>query len=142
MKYKWLFAKLIQNSKSTTKLTKTNQYFSWTFSLPYSSHKFRLFTKMSLIFIIFYFLKMTFLLFQPHHLQIFTRMSLSSIHQPNNQLKVLNALQIDLHFFFLNSNELKTSLSLSLCIHPKNPKILILKFLWFIEPLNLTILGV
>ena len=38
----------------------------------------------------------------------------------NNQFEALNAPQIDLHFFFLNSYELKTtSLSLSLHIHPK-----------------------
>ncbi|KAG5378042.1 hypothetical protein IGI04_025884 [Brassica rapa subsp. trilocularis] len=60
----------------------------------------------------------------------------------NNQFEALNVPQIDLHFFFLNSYELKTTfLSLYLHIHPKNPKILILKFLWFIEPLKLTILG-
>ena len=58
------------------------------------------------------------------------------------QFEVLNALQIDLHFFFLKSYELKTTyLSLSLYIHPKKPNILIIKFLWFIEPLKLTILG-
>ena len=39
----------------------------------------------------------------------------------NNQFETLNAPQIDLHSFFLNSYELKTtSLSLSLYIHPKN----------------------
>ena len=60
----------------------------------------------------------------------------------NNQFEALNAPQIDLHSFFSNSYELKTiSLSLSLHIHPKKPKILILNFLWFIEPLKLTILG-
>ena len=38
----------------------------------------------------------------------------------NNQFEALNAPQIDLHFFFLNSYELKTtSLSLSLHIHLK-----------------------
>ena len=59
-----------------------------------------------------------------------------------NQFEALNALQIDLHFFFLNSYKLKpTSLSLSLYIHPKKLKILILNYLWFIEPLKLTILG-
>ena len=38
----------------------------------------------------------------------------------NNQFEALNAPQIDLHFFFLNSYQLKTTfLSLSLHIHPK-----------------------
>ena len=47
----------------------------------------------------------------------------------NNQFEVLNAPQIDLNSLFLNSYELKTTLlSLSLHIHQKNPKILILKF--------------
>ena len=60
----------------------------------------------------------------------------------NNQFEALNVPQINLHSFFLNSYELKTtSFSLSLRIHPKKPKILILNFLWFIEPLKLTILG-
>ncbi|WZZ72507.1 hypothetical protein YC2023_083877 [Brassica napus] len=60
----------------------------------------------------------------------------------NNQFEALNAPQIDLHSFFRNSYELKpTSLSFSLHIHAKKNKILILNFLWFIEPLKLTILG-
>ena len=60
----------------------------------------------------------------------------------NNQFEALNAPQVDLHSFFLNSYELKTtSLSLSLHIHPKKPNILILKFLWLIEPLKLMIYG-
>ena len=60
----------------------------------------------------------------------------------NNQFEALNAPQIDLHSFFLNSYELKiTFLSLSLHINLEKPKILILNFLWFIEPLKLTILG-
>ena len=38
----------------------------------------------------------------------------------NNQFEAFNAPQIDLHFFFLNSYQLKTTfLSLSLHIHPK-----------------------
>ncbi|KAG5389332.1 hypothetical protein IGI04_030873 [Brassica rapa subsp. trilocularis] len=47
----------------------------------------------------------------------------------NNQFEALNAPQIDLHFFFLNSYDLKIiSLSLSLHIHKKKTKILILNF--------------
>ena len=60
----------------------------------------------------------------------------------NNQFEALNAPKIDLPFFFLHSYELNTtSLSLSLHIKLKKPKILILHFLWFIESKKLTILG-
>ena len=71
-----IFAKLPQNMKSTTKLT----YVFLEFFLSYSPHKFTLFTKMPLAF--FFLSEMTFLLSQLHHLHVFTRLSLSSIHQP------------------------------------------------------------
>ena len=52
----------------------------------------------------------------------------------NNQFEALNAPKIDLSFFFFHSCELNTTyLSLSLHNELKKPKILILKFLWFIE---------
>ena len=92
----------------------------------------------------FSFLKLHILLHHPHLSQVFTILSLPSIHQPpwTTILKLLMHLKIDLHSFFLNFYELKTiSLSLSLLIHPKKSKILFLNFLWFIEPLKLTILG-
>ena len=95
-------------------------------------------------FITCFFSKMHILLYHPHLTQVFRILPLPSIHQPPwiTNLKLLMHLKIDLHSFFLNSYELKTtSLSLSLYIHPKKPKILILKFLWFIEPLKLTILS-
>ena len=93
--------------------------------------------------IFFVFSKMHILLYYPHLPQVLTILSLPSIPQPpwTNNLKLLMHLKIDLHSFILNFYELKTtSLSLSLNIHPKKPKILILKFLWFIKPLKLTIL--
>ena len=71
----WLFPKLTQNSKSNLKLT--HVFFKK--NLSYSSQKFILFTKIPLV---FFFSKMVFLLSQPHHLQVFTRLTLSSIHQP------------------------------------------------------------
>ena len=126
MKYEEIFAKLTQNSKSTTKLTHA---FFLTFSLSYSSHKFRLFTKMSLIF---------FLIFE-NSIFTFSTSSSSNIYKNvivnntpttmKNQFEVLNALQIDLHFFFLNSYELKTtSFSLSLYIHKKKTQYFDSKF--------------
>ena len=57
-------------------------------------------------------------------------------------LKLLMHLKIDFHSFFLNSYEPKTTSLYFLSIfNQKKPKILILKILWFIEPLKLTILG-
>ena len=48
----------------------------------------------------------------------------------NNQFEALNALKIDLHSFFLIYYELETTFfSLSLYIHPKKPKNLILNFI-------------
>ena len=120
---------------------KTNLCFFLTFHLLYLPPQVQIILKNAINF--FFLSKMTFLLSQPHHLQVFTRLSLPSIHQPpwTTNLKLLMHLKIDLHSFFLNSYELKTtSLSLSLHIHPKKTKILILKFLWFIEPLKLTII--
>ncbi|KAG5403332.1 hypothetical protein IGI04_009451 [Brassica rapa subsp. trilocularis] len=57
----------------------------------------------------------------------------------NNQFEALNAPKIDLPFFFFHSCELNTTyLSLSLHNELKKPKILILKFLWFIESVRQT----
>ena len=127
---------MTQNLKSNTKLTMFF-YELWLVSFtPQSSdysRKYHLF-----------FLKMHILLYHPYLPQVITILSLSSIHQPpwTTNLKLLMHLKIDLHSFFLNSYELKTtSLSLSLHIHPKKRKIFILKILWFIESLKLTILG-
>ena len=82
----FIFAKLTQNS--TRKLT----YVFWDIS-------FVLFTLQVQIIhenvIIIFFPKMTFLLSQPHHLQIFTRLPLPSIHQPpwTTNLKLLMHLK-------------------------------------------------
>ncbi|KAG5375159.1 hypothetical protein IGI04_039755 [Brassica rapa subsp. trilocularis] len=54
---------------------------------------------------------------------------INTITTMNNQFEALNAPKIDLPFFFLHSYELNTtSLSLSLHIKLKNPKILIQHF--------------
>ena len=115
-------------------------WFFWKFHLPYSSQKFRLFTKMPLI---FFFSKMAFLLSQPHHLQLFTRLPLPSIHQPpwTTNLKLLMHLKSNYtHSFLFLMNE-KQHLFHFLSIFIKKTKILILIFfLWFIEPFKLTIL--
>ena len=73
---KSFFAKFTQNSKSNHK---TN--------ICFFRHFFALFTPRIQIIHenvikIFFFSKMTFLLSQPHHLQVFTRFRLPSIHQP------------------------------------------------------------
>ena len=129
---------MTQNSKSTTKLTYD---FFWNFHFLYSPHKFKLFTKIPLIFFRF-----------ENRLFTLSTSSSSSIYKividintpttMNNQSEALNAPQIDLHSFFRNSYELKTtSLSLYFHIHPKKLKILILKFLWFNEALKLILRG-
>ena len=71
---------------------KTNLSF-FIFVLFYSPHMFTLFIKMPLIF--FFFLKLVFLLSQPHYLQVFTRLSLPSIPQPprTTNLKLLMHLK-------------------------------------------------
>ena len=115
------FAKQTQNSKSTTKLT----YIFLDIFLSYPPHKFRLFMKIPLNFY--------FILFFKNDIFTLSTSTTSSIYKivivfntpttMNNQFEALNLPQIDLHFFFLNSYELKTtSLSLSLHIHPKNPR--------------------
>ena len=91
----------------------------------------------------FFFSKMVFLLSQPHHLQVFTRLSLPSIYQPpwTTNLKLLMHLN---WFTLFLSQFLWTKNNISFIFSPyssKKPKILILKFLWFTEPLKLTILG-
>ena len=110
----------------------------WIFILPYSSHKFILFIKIPLVF------------FENGIFTLSTSSSSSiykiaiAINTPTTMTTNLKlyAPKIDLHSFFFNYYELKTtSLSLSLHIHPKKPNILILKFLWLIEPLKLMIYG-
>ena len=61
----------------------------------------------------------------------------------NNQFEALIMhLKIDFNYFFLNSYEVKTiSLYFLSIFIQKITKILILNFLWFIEPLKVTILG-
>ncbi|KAG5411520.1 hypothetical protein IGI04_007839 [Brassica rapa subsp. trilocularis] len=92
----------------------------------------------------FFFSKIHILLYHPHLPQVFTILPLQSIHQPpcTTNLKLLMHLKNDLQSFFFNSYELKTTSLYFLSIFiEKNSKILILKFLWFIEKLKLTILG-
>ena len=90
-----------------------------------------------------FFPKMIFLLFQPHHLQLFTRLSLRSIHQPpwTTNLKLLLHLKSNYpsssHFLWTKNNNSSTFSLYS----SEKPKILILKFLRFIELFKLTILG-
>ena len=128
---------MTQNLKSNTKLTHVFLKLWLASFIP----------KVKIIYenaITFFFFSKCILLYHPHLPQVFTILQLPSIHQPpwTTNLKLLMHLKIDLHSFFLNSYELKTtSLSLFLHIHPKNSKILILKFVWFIKPLKLTILG-
>ena len=64
---------------------------------------------------------MTFLLFQPHHLQILTRLSLPSIHQPpwTTNLKLLMHFKSIYTSFSQFLWTKKTSLSSSLHIHLK-----------------------
>ena len=131
-----LFANLTQNSNSTLELT----HIFLNFSFALFTHKFILFTKMPLV------------LFSKNDVFTLSTSSSSSIYKividintpttMNNQSEALNAPQIDLHSFFRNSYELKTtSLSLYFHIHPKKLKILILKFLWFNEALKLILRG-
>ena len=99
-----LFAKLTYNSKSNTKLT----------SLFFLEISFALFTPQVHIIhenAIIFFLKMTFLLSNPHYLQIITRLPLSknTLATMNNQFEAFNAPKIDLPFFFLHSYELNTT---------------------------------
>ena len=108
----------------------------WNFHLLYLHRKFGLFTKMPLLF----FSKMSVLLCHPHLHHIFTILSLSSIHQStmNNQFEALNAPKF--RFLLFTSHYLctqTTSLSLSLYIHQKKSKNLILNFVRF----KLMILG-
>ena len=127
---------MTQNLKSNTKLTHVFLEL-W---LASSNPKVQIIHKNAFTF----FSKIHILLYHPHLLQVFTILSLPSIHKPpwTINLKLLMHLKIDLHSFFLNSYELKTTFFHFLSIFiQKKPKILILKFLWFIEPMKLTILG-
>ena len=86
--------------------------------------------------------KMAFLL-KLHQLQVFTRLSLPSIHQPpwTTNLRILMHLK---SIYTLFSQFLWTKNNISFTFSPyssKKSKILILKILWFIEPLKLMILG-
>ena len=133
----WVFCKY--DSKLEVK-HKINPCFFWNFNLPFSPPKFRLHENA----ITFFFLKMHILLYHPHLPQVFTILSLPSIHQPpwTTNLKLLMHLKINLHSFFLNSYEAKKTFLYFLSIFiQKKPKNLILKILWFKEPLKLTILG-
>ena len=133
---------MTQNLKSHTKLTHVSFGTLTCFFHPQSSDYHE--NAITFFYLFFFFSKMHILLYRPHLPQVFTIFPLPSIHQPpwTTNLKLLIHLKSDLHSFFLNSYELKTtSLSLSLHIHPKKPKILILNILWFIESLKLTILG-
>lgn len=126
---------MTQNSKSNTKLT-YDFFLEIAFAL--FTQKFRLSTKMPLIF----FRKWLITLSTSSSSSIYKiAIAINTPTTMNNQFEILNAHKINLHLFFLITYELKTIyLSLSLYIHKKT-KILILKFLWFIEPLKLTILG-
>ena len=89
---------------------------------------------------LFYLSKLSVLLYHSHLHQVFTILSLTSIHQPtiNNQFEALNAPKFQ--FLLVISYYLctqTTSLSLSLYIHKKKTKILILYFV----RLKLMILG-
>ena len=130
---------MTQNLKSNTKLT--HVYFFETLTCLFHPQSTNYLRKYNHFFFLI-FSKMHILLYYLHLPQVFTILSLPTIYQPpwTTNLKLLMHLKIDLHSFILHFYELKTSFSLSLHIHPKNPKILILKFLWFIEPLKLTIL--
>ena len=106
---------MTQNLKSNTKLT---HVFFETLTCLFHPQKSNYLRKCHN----FFFWKMHIFLYYLHLPQVFTILSLPSIHQPpwTTNSKVLMHLKIDLHFFFLNSYELKTtSLSLSLHIHPK-----------------------
>ena len=61
--------------------------------------------------IVFFFSKMHILLYHPHLSQVFTILLLPSIHQPpwTTNLKLLMHLKINLHSFFPNFYELKTT---------------------------------
>ena len=76
-------------------------------------------------FYFFIFSKISFLLSHLYLLRVFIILQLSSIHQPTwtTNLKLLMHLKIDFDSFYLISYDLKTtSISLSLCIHGKNPR--------------------
>lgn len=117
LRKKCFFAKLTQNSKSNLKLT---YVFFWIFRLPYSPHKFILFTKMPLVFF-FLFENDIFTLSTSSSSNIYKiSITINTSTTMNTQFEALNAPQIDLNSLFLNSYELKTTpLSLSLYIHPK-----------------------
>ena len=85
------------------------------FFLPYSPHKFTLFTKMPLVF--FSFRNDIFTLSTSSSSCIYKIVvAINTSTTMNNQFEALNVPQIDLHFFFLNSYQLKTTF-LSLYLH-------------------------
>ena len=113
------FANMTQNSKSNTKLI--HDFFE-TFIChihPKSSDYLR---KCDY----YFFFENKFLLSHPHFLQVFTILTLPSIHQPpwTTNLKLLMHQKIDLHSFFLNYYELKTTslCFLSIFIQKKNSR--------------------
>ena len=102
---------------------KINLWFFWKFHFSYSPHKFKLFTKMPLI---FFLSKMSFFTLSTSSSSRIYKIA-SAINTPttmNNQFEVLNAPKINLHFLFsqfLWTNKNNISL-LSLHIHPKKPR--------------------
>ena len=119
--YTWRgFCKYDSKLESNTKLTHVFLKL-WLASFI---HKVQIIHENVIIFF-FFFSKMHILLYHPHLPQVFTILPLPSIYQPpwTTNLKFLMHLKIDLHSFFLNSYELKkTTLSLFLHIHKKNPE--------------------
>ena len=123
--------------------TQNQPMFFWNFDLTLSPPKFRLFTKMPSLFFLFFFENTYFTLSPSYSSSIHNIViAINTLTTMNNQFEALNAPKIDLHFLFSQFLWNKNNISLlSLHIHPKKPKILILKFLWFIEALKVTILG-
>ena len=89
-----------------------------------------------------FFFKIVFLLSQPHHFQVFTRLPLPSIPQP--QWTTYLMLLIHLKSIYTLSFSLWTKNNISFTLPPyssKKLKLLIQNFLWFIEPFKHTIFG-
>ena len=127
-----LFAKLTYNSKSNTKLT-SFFFENWFCPIhPTSSYNLR---KCHQFFFSFFFENDIFTLSPSSSSSNYKiAIVINTTTTMNNQFEALNAPKIDLPFFFFHSCELNTTyLSLSLHNELKKPKILILKFLWFIE---------
>ena len=115
-------------------------FFFLNFNLPLPPPKFRLFTKMPSFFFSF---ENVYFTLSPSTSSSIHNIATSINNQPpwTTNLKLLMHLKINLHSFFLDSYELKTTSLYFLSIFIQKTKILILKFLWFIEPLKLMILG-